>query len=238
MPDYVDNYMNDLSSIQDELMDRLRLLIPRLQELNSRELIEVARGIDFVKEMDNLGLSGALESLYKSFDGEIEATIRRAAQLGIPGISTVNLESVELMRLLKFEELGKDYLKFASNLKTELFRGIISGTPAKDLSARLFESFGKDKILTSAQTRVVVNDSFARLSNATTGEVFKDADVLFQYVGPLDDVTRPECQSVLGDPQNAVGYRLDELPLPIDERGGWNCRHDWVVVESQEMAQA
>jgi hypothetical protein len=68
--------------------------------------------------------------------------------------------------------------------------------------------------------------------------VFKDADVLFQYVGPLDDVTRDECVNILTDSQNAVGYKLDELPLPIDERGGWNCRHDWVVVESQEMARA
>tara|TARA_Y100000310_G_scaffold308796_1_gene352261 strand:- start:28 stop:723 length:696 start_codon:yes stop_codon:yes gene_type:complete len=231
--------MNDLSSIQDELMDRLRLLIPRLQELNSRELIEVARGIDFVKEMDNLGLSGALESLYKSFDGEIEATIRRAAQLGIPGISTVNLESVELMRLLKFEELGKDYLKFASNLKTELFRGIISGTPAKDLSARLFESFGKDKILTSAQTRLLVRDSFSRLSDATRGEILKDADVLWTYIGPLDELTRDECVSVLSDPQNEIGYKFNELPLPIDIKGGWNCRHKFVVTESSaEVAQA
>ena len=238
MPDFVSNYMDEVSTVQEQLLNRLKLLIPKLQKLKTRELIEVARGIDFLKEMDNLGLGEALENLSRSFNGEIEATLKRATSLGVTGISTTNIEAIEFMRLLEIEKLGKDYIRFATNLRTELIRGIISGTPAKDLSARLFESFGKDKILTSAQTRVLVNDSFARLSNATTGEVFKDADVLFQYVGPLDDVTRDECASVLGDPQNAVGYKLDELPLPMDERGGWNCRHDWVVVESTEMAQA
>lgn len=238
MPNYVDNYMNDLSLIQDELMDRLRLLIPRLQELNTRELIEVARGIDFVKEMGALGLGDALDGLYTSFDGEIEAAIKRAQVLGVTGISTVNIEAIEFMRLLELEKLGKDYLKFATDLKTELMRGIISGTPARDLSERLFETFGKDKILTSAQTRVLVNDSFARLSNATTGEVFKDADVLFRYVGPDDDVTREVCSQVLNSTGNVIGYKLNDLPLPIDTRGGWNCRHDWVAVESAGMAQA
>jgi len=238
MPDFVSNYMDEVSTVQEQLLNRLKLLIPKLQKLKTRELIEVARGIDFLKEMDNLGLGEALENLSRSFNGEIEATLKRATSLGVTGISTTNIEAIEFMRLLEIEKLGKDYIRFATNLRTELIRGIISGTPAKDLSARLFESFGKDKILTSAQTRVLVNDSFARLSNATTGEVFKDADVLFQYVGPLDDVTRDECVNILTDPQNAVGYKLDELPLPIDERGGWNCRHDWVVVESQEMARA
>ena len=239
MPNFVDSYMDELAGIQDTLMGRLKLLIPRLQELNTRELIEVARGIDFVKEMDTLGLGEALDGLYTSFDGEIEAAIKRAQVLGVTGISTVNMEAIEAMRLLEIEKLGMDYAAFASDLKRELVRGIISGTPARELSERLFETFGKDKILTSAQTRVLVNDSFARLSNATRGEFLKDADVLWTYIGPLDDVTRDECVSVLSDPQNEIGYKFNELPLPMDIRGGWNCRHRFVVTESSaDVAQA
>ena len=238
MPNFVDSYMDELAVIQDTLMDRLQLLIPRLQELKTRELIEVARTLDFVKEMDALGLGEALDGLYNSFNSEVVSSIKRASKLGISGTATVNMEAIEAMRLLEIEKLGMEYAVFATDLNSELVRGIISGSPARELSERLFETFGKDKVLTSAQSRVLVNDSFARLSNATTGEVFKDADVLFQYVGPDDDVTRDECVAVLNDPQNQVGYKLEELPLPIDTRGGWNCRHDWVVVESKEMAQA
>ena len=238
MPSFIDNYMDELSSIQGELMDRLELLIPKLKDLSTKELIEVARNIDFVKEMDGLGLGESLDKLYQSFNGEIASSINRAKKLGVAGISTANLQAIEAMRLLEIEKLGMDFAVFSSDLKRELVRGIISGTPARELSERLFENFGKDKILTSAQSRVLVNDSFARLSNATMGEVFKEADVLFQYIGVLDDVTRPECVAVLSDPQNAIGYKLEELPLPIDTRGGWNCRHDWVVVASGEVAQA
>ena len=238
MPEFVDSYMDELSSIQKGLVERVGMLIPKLQAMNTRDLIEFARSVDFIREMDELGLGGALDGLYNSFNEEIGATLKRATSLGVTGVSTVNMEAIEAMRLLEIEKLGKEYAVFASDLKRELVRGIIGGTPARELSNRLIETFGKDKILTSAQTRTLVNDSFARLSNATTGEVFKDADVLFQYVGPDDDVTRDECAGVLGDPQNSIGYKLDELPLPIDTRGGWNCRHDWVAVEPTGVARA
>ena len=173
MSNFIDSYMDELSSIQGELMDRLELLIPKLKDLSTKELIEVARNIDFVKEMDGLGLGESLDKLYQSFNGEIASSINRAKKLGVAGISTANLQAIEAMRLLEIEKLGMDFAVFSSDLKRELVRGIISGTPARELSERLFENFGKDKILTSAQSRVLVNDSFARLSNATMGEVFK-----------------------------------------------------------------
>ena len=55
-------------------------------------------------------------------------------------------------------------------------------------------------------------------------------DVLFGYFGPFDNVNRPECDFVLSDPQNSIGYTVDEiggLPVGLVDGGGYNCRHTW-----------
>lgn len=231
MPKYVDTYLKDLEAIQNELVARLRLLIPKLQNLSATELIEIGKGIDLLKEMDALGFSNALSNLYSSFNGEVVKVTELAAALNVPGITEANLNAIKYMAELELTAFANEAKVYASNLQREIVRGMMTGTSVNDLSERLSGEFTGGRMLTGPQKRVVVNDSFSRLSNATTRKVFEDApEQKFTYVGPMDDVTRDECVGVLSDAQNSEGYKADELPLPFDSRGGWNCRHDWIPV--------
>ncbi len=48
-------------------------------------------------------------------------------------------------------------------------------------------------------------------------------DVLLSYFGPLDSVTRDTCTQVLTDPQNDIGYTVEEigtLPVGLTDGGG------------------
>lgn len=242
MHNYVDTYIADLEAIQRELVMRLRTLIPKLQSLSQTELIEVSRALDFLSEMDTLGYGKALENLYNSFNGEVTKVIAMANAMNIPKISSVNLAQIDFMRDLELNFIKSEAGAYAASLKREMLRGIISGTSARDLSARLIQDFGPEAALTGPQKRVLVNDAFSRLSNASTKQVFADApQQKFVYIGPDDEVTRPDCQQVLAE-QPAEGWTVDEINglgyVDFDSRGGWNCRHDWIPVAPEGGARA
>jgi len=235
----VSKYIKDLEAIQNGMVERLRLLIPKLQNLSAAELIEVGKSINFLQEMDALGLSDALANLYNSFDGEVTKVIKLASALNVPGITEANVGAIRYMAELELAAFAAEAKVYAADIQRELIRGMMTGTPTNELAARLGTEFIGGKMLTGPQKRVVMNDAFSRLSNATTRKVFEDApDQRFIYVGPLDNVTRDECANVLSA-QPAEGFTADEINglggVDFDSRGGWNCRHDWVAVAPERI---
>lgn len=60
----------------------------------------------------------------------------------------------------------------------------------------------------------------------------------FLYVGPIDDKTRDWCLARVGKVYSRAAIdAMDngQLPNPFLTAGGWNCRHSWLAVESQEL---
>lgn len=64
---------------------------------------------------------------------------------------------------------------------------------------------------------------------------------MFEYVGPVDGVTRPFCSGMAGSRMSAEeiqnvwdssGWQGKEPGDPFVVRGGYNCRHYWVPIES------
>jgi hypothetical protein len=53
---------------------------------------------------------------------------------------------------------------------------------------------------------------------------------LFEYFGPLDEVTRDTCRATMNDPKQQTGWtREDIMASQVDFLGGgWNCRHEWI----------
>jgi hypothetical protein len=77
----------------------------------------------------------------------------------------------------------------------------------------------------------LINDAFSRFSNTTRAKAFEEfPEVKFQYIGTSDNKTREVCQRALQEPPltreeiDALGY------VDFANRGGYNCRHDWVRV--------
>ncbi len=234
MAKFVDNYFDNLEQIQKQLLDKVSKILPRLEQLSTEQKLQAIRSLNFMDEMKSLGLSNAIDTLYNDFNKEITSALQTATDLGA-SVSTVNLQAIETMRLLEVDSLVKGYEQYASDLKKELMRAVITGEPAKDLATRLKAEYGAEKMLTGKQKRVVVGDAFARLSNATTAEAFANLpEQKFTYVGPQDEVTRDICKQVLRSAKNETGYTANEInslgSVDFATRGGWNCRHDWIPV--------
>jgi hypothetical protein len=75
-----------------------------------------------------------------------------------------------------------------------------------------------------------------RIEQAATEDLGPDQP--FLYVGPIDAVTRDFCLDHVG--QVFSRKAIDEmdngqLPDVFTTGGGYNCRHSWMAVESQEL---
>ena len=65
---------------------------------------------------------------------------------------------------------------------------------------------------------------------------------MFEYVGPVDGLTRPFCSGMAGARMSAEeiqnvwdssGWQGKEPGDPFVVRGGYNCRHYWIPIESE-----
>ena len=114
---------------------------------------------------------------------------------------------------------------YADELQMQLFRGVYAGMSPNAIAASLTST-----TLASHQLNVIAYDGLKSFDDMARYKTFQGQDVRWIYVGPNDSVTRPECQSTLGNSKNETGYTESEASssdTPFGIRGGFNCRHSW-----------
>ena len=226
-----ENFMSALGGIQNKLNDQLPTLAGRLSRLSDDELAILARELDFFQELNRLGYSDALNDLMNEYDNTASKVFEQARSRGLQ-VQVATAQNLELIKELDATTLLGRARDFSSRYKSELLRGVIAGESGRQIANRLTTTIGTE--LTSANLNLIVNDSFAKFSNSATFKAFADEpQTRYRYVGILDNKTRDICREVLEDSQNSQGYTMEEifdLPVGFDDRGGFNCRHDWVVV--------
>jgi len=226
-----ENFMSALGGIQNKLNDQLPTLAGRLSRLSDNELAILARELDFFQELNRLGFSNALNDLMNEYDNTASKVFEQARSRGLQ-VQVATAQNLELIKELDATTLLGRARDFSSRYKSELLRGVIAGESGRQIANRLTTTLGTE--LTSANLNLIVNDSFAKFSNSATFKAFADEpQTRYRYVGILDNNTRDICREVLEDSQNSQGYTMEEifdLPVGFDDRGGFNCRHDWVVV--------
>lgn len=115
---------------------------------------------------------------------------------------------------------------------------VFSARPTNDILDDLFNALDEDMgaLHTLFDTQV---STFARQVEAiATADL--PADQPFLYVGPSDQRNRPFCKEHVG--QVLTRDRIEQLdngqlPNPFITAGGYNCRHSWLAVESQELRE-
>ena len=229
MPKPADDFMKVLEQLQAKLTRELPTLASRLATLSDQNLAIIARELDFFAELNRLGYSDALQKLMDDYDDVAAKVLSAASKKGLQ-VSLGSAQSLELIKELDAVTLLGRAKGYSDKLKTEMLKGIISGEGGQSIAQRLGETVAKE--LSSSNVNMIVNDSFARFSNSATFKAIEDdSTAKFRYIGPLDEVTRQACQDVLAK-QPESGYTVDEiggLEVGLSERGGFNCRHDWVA---------
>tara|TARA_Y100000588_G_C14053156_1_gene838142 strand:+ start:94 stop:786 length:693 start_codon:yes stop_codon:yes gene_type:complete len=227
----LDFYQKDMEKIQKKLLNKIEKVLGGLVVLNDAQLATAFKQIDFVDELNKLGFPALLE--------KVRTTYNKQAVTAISGLGAVQrskqrvtaVQAIEVLAILDLSTISSGVTKYANELKTAMFRGLLTGQSSKSIMEGLTATYGVGKALSSKQQVMLLQDSFARFSRTTTAKLFQDVpEQKFEYVGPDDEVTRDECQTGLAAGQ----ITADEIPTLTDTTmeggGGFNCRHEWVPV--------
>ncbi len=231
MIDDLDFYQKDMEKIQKKLLNKIEKVLAGLVVLDDAGLASAFQQIDFVDDLNKLGFPALLAKVKGSYDKQVVATVSglSTAQRNRQRIAAV--QSIEVLALLDLTTISSGVTRYANELKTAMFRGLLTGQSSANIMAGLTETYGVGRALSSKQQVALLNDSFARFARTTTAKLFQDVpEQKYEYVGPDDEVTRDECQTGLAAGQLTADQIPTETNTTIEGGGGFNCRHEWIPV--------
>ena len=227
----LDFYNKEIQNIQQQLIDKLDNLVAGLGTLSDTELMQIAKQIDFFDEMDKLGYGKLINRVGKTFDNEIAKVFAELSKRELGQVSVASIEALKELKNFEMTYLTNGVRQYSDQLKTAMLRGIITGESNIQIMNNINSTFGVGTYISSSETSFLINDAFSRFSNTSRAKAFEEfPEIKFQYIGASDNKTREVCQRALKLPPltrkeiDALGY------VSFSNRGGYNCRHDWVRV--------
>lgn len=160
----------------------------------------------------------------------IQYTKQIANELGYKfALTQGNIELYEQFQNTIFTKLSKNIELYQAEMNGFMIRSQLEGKSINQISSGLGEVFGGmgRRLNTEINTSISISDSMIKK------DFYKQAGIdKFVYAGPDDDKTRDTCSSTLNDPRQEMGWTLEEVnnsETPFVERGGFNCRHQWMA---------
>ena len=229
----LDFYKKDMEKIQTQLLKKIEKVLGGLTVLDDAGLATAFKQIDFLDELNALGFPALLKKIKGSYDkNAIKSFDLLKATQRTRQVATA-VQAVEILSILDLTTISAGVTRYANELKTAMFRGLLTGQSAASIMEGLTETYGVGRALSSKQQVALLNDSFARFTRTTTAKLFEDVpEQKFEYIGPDDEVTRDVCAETLA--LQGEGLTADEIesitPVSFADGGGFNCRHEWIPV--------
>ena len=229
----LDFYKKDMEKIQTQLLKKIEKVLGGLTVLDDAGLATAFKQINFVDELNALGFPTLLAKVKGSYDKNAIKTfdLLKATQRTRQVATAV--QAVEILSILDLTTISAGVTRYANELKTAMFRGLLTGQSSASIMQGLTETYGVGRALSSKQQVALLQDSFARFTRTTTAKLFEDVpEQKFEYVGPDDEVTRDVCVATLE--MQGEGMTIAEIeaeaPVSFADGGGFNCRHEWIPV--------
>ena len=229
----LDFYKKDMEKIQTQLLKKIEKVLGGLTVLDDAGLATAFKQINFVDELNALGFPALLKKIKGSYDkNAIKSFDLLKATQRTRQVATA-VQAVEILSILDLTTISAGVTRYANELKTAMFRGLLTGQSSASIMEGLTSTYGVGRALSSKQQVALLNDSFARFTRTTTAKLFEDVpEQKFEYIGPDDEVTRDVCAETLA--LQGEGLTADEIesitPVSFADGGGFNCRHEWIPV--------
>lgn len=227
----LDFYQKDIEKIQKKLLNKIEKVLGGLVVLDDKQLATAFKQIDFVDELSKLGFPALLEKVRTTYNKQAVKNfdVLTAAQRTKQTITAV--QAIEVLAILDLTTISAGVTRYANELKTAMFRGLLTGQSSKSIMEGITSTYGVGKGLSSKQQVMLLQDSFARFSRTTTAKLFQDVpEQKYEYVGPDDEVTRDECVTGLVAGELTADQIPTETDTTMEGGGGFNCRHEWIPV--------
>ena len=159
----------------------------------------------------------------------IKYTKMMADELGMSFVITKEaVKNFDTIQSINAENLSKNITSYIADMRKFGVSYKLEGKGLSEITKGLeskFEELGR-RLNTEAYTGIRMADASVKQ------DFFKKAGITkYYYDGPNDSKTRDVCANTLSDPRQADGWTLKEVntsDTPFIERGGFNCRHEWL----------
>jgi hypothetical protein len=172
----------------------------------------------------NDGYQSAIEQAYEQYQELYQESLQFSQ------VSLRQLDAIKQLDLSQFNQIGQQALTEANRLVVDLhFGGLNFNQALGQLREKVV-----DKMQRYASTWLTTGLSSAY--NTANVQLAEDAGIeRFQYIGPMDNLTRSFCRKHIGQVMTLKEW--DSLPggngqiEPVSVyRGGYNCRHQLIGV--------
>jgi len=214
-------------------IDSISVLISDIVDKAREELVfdldKLAKQIDnneqFITALNNLDITETLRSKISKATAFYTSAHTSVLE------STVQFANIPESTLAGLISLNKEVfdntivVTVASHIKNELAKGIVAGMT----TASIIESVTNASI-TKSQVETLVTSTLNDYSRSVTNTMMIDApsNTLYNYVGPVDEKTRPAClEYISADKLTLKQIKQRKWEDSLKKGGGFNCRHQW-----------
>ena len=228
----LDFYKKDMEIMQGKLLKKIEKVLGGLIVLDEQSILLAFNQINFLDELTALGFPALLKKVKNAYNNQVIMSFDALKSTQRTKQTITAVKAIELLSTLDLTTISNNVSKFANELKTAMFRGILTGANSSSIMQGLTDTYGIGKGLTSSQQVALLNDSFARFQRTSTLKLFEDdPNQLFRYSGPNDNVTRPACSNTLAiQGKGFTAEEMNDLEVGGADGGGFNCRHEWLPV--------
>jgi len=218
----------------DALVEQFRTVYSRMQPEIFREIqAQFKKGLFNDKVIQDVFINAGFEDLYKGFVDEFGEMVKYSKmlsdELGIGfNVSPKQFELLDALAVQVETNFSASLAKYSNDLARAGLQSKLGGMGfqqiVQDLKVQFADSFRRFE--TEAYTGITQFDSAMNL------QLFESAGIQkYVYVGAWDGKTRVACEETLKDARQDTGWTMEEINssgTPFIERGGYNCRHEWL----------
>ena len=225
----IDGLMSDQLFIEQNAEEITRILL----EVQEKAIAEVyalqgdLKAEEFVRLIENLDIkaiiraksANAINIFKESHSGMLQS---------IQGFATLSEETLQSLINYNTETLLSQLDNMGAIIKKEVVKGVISGSPIQTI----VDSVRGQGSLSPAQLQTLVDTAMNEYSRSVTNLMMDEMpkNTKYQYIGALDDRTRPECLEMMAAGDLTKSEIISQFGSEVlVEGGGYNCRHKWEI---------
>ena len=204
-----------LLQVQEETIEQLYKL---KGQKSAEEFLVFIEDLN-VKEIIRAKSANAI-SIYEASHGVMLQTIQ--------GFAAVAETTLVALKNYSTESLLKQLDNMAQIIKKEVVNGIIAGTPVQTV----LQAVQGQGALSRRQLQTLIDTAMNEYSRSVTKVMIDKMpdDMEYQYIGALDEKTRPECLEMMAAGNLTKKEIIRRFGSEVfTSGGGYNCRHKWEI---------
>ena len=204
-----------LLQVQEETIEQLYKL---KGQKSAEEFLVFIEDLN-VKEIIRAKSANAI-SIYEASHGVMLQTIQ--------GFAAAAETTLVALKNYSTESLLNQLDNMAQIIKKEVVNGIIAGTPVQTV----LQAVQGQGALSRRQLQTLIDTAMNEYSRSVTKVMIDKMpdDMEYQYIGALDEKTRPECLEMMAAGNLTKKEIISRFGSEVfTSGGGYNCRHKWEI---------